>query len=131
MNAKEYMLKNFNKYGLLTPDNQPITQRDMLELLNILESQGETLDSMHDVAFNGLAEFMSIWHGCPFEDDNETYHAIIEKFSFFTETEFIEWAVEVATEGDGIEFLRELAFDEFNDNILYKTSDGYVLRCCI
>lgn len=128
MNVKEYILKNYDRYGLLTQDNKPITQYDMLALLNILESQGETLDSMHDVALNGYTEYMDIWHGCPFEDDNETYHAIIEKFSFFTEKEFIEWAIATATDGDGIEYLRELAFDDFSDNTLYKTSDGYVLR---
>lgn len=128
MNAKEYILKNYDKYGLLTQNNQPITQRDMLELLNILESQNETLDSLHDAAFNGYTEFMDIWHGCPFQDDNDTYHAIIDKFTFFTENEFIEWAIETATEGDGVEYLRQLAFDDFCDNVLYKTSDGYVLR---
>lgn len=126
MNAKEYILKNFDKYGLLTQDNQPITQRDMLELLNILESQDETLDTLHAAVISGYDEYMHIWHGGSFESDTELYHIIIENFSFLTDAQFIDYMLELWTD-----FEHDTDYIIFHDMYVYKTSDGYVIdnRC--
>lgn len=126
MNAKEYILTNFDKYGLLTQDNQPITQRDMLELLNILESQNETLDSLHAAVISGYDEYMNIWHGGSFESDTELYHIIIENFSFLTDTQFIDYMLDLWAD-----FEHDTDYIIFHDMYVYKTSDGYVIdnRC--
>lgn len=131
MNAKEYILKNFDKYGLLTQDNQPITQRDMLELLNILESQNETLDSMHNAVLNGEDTFLGIWHtgplyASPFENDTELYHTIIENFTFMNDTQFIDYILDLWAD-----YEHDTDFIIFNDMHVHKTSDGYVIdnRC--
>jgi uncharacterized protein Yka (UPF0111/DUF47 family) len=131
MDNKAYILQNYDKYGLLNRQNKPITRRDMLDLLNILESQNETLDSFHDAAFNSYTEFMDIYREDSFENDLDTYHAILRKYSFFTVNEFIDYILETMQEENGPEFIYELTYDLYDDLELFKTSDGYVLKCNI
>lgn len=131
MDNKAYILQNYDKYGLLNRQNKPITQRDMLDLLNILESQNETLDSFHDAAFNSYTEFMDIYREDSFANDSDTYHAILRKYSFFTVNEFIDYILETMQEENGPEFIYELTYDLYGDLELFRTSDGYVLKCNI
>ncbi|WP_406543872.1 hypothetical protein [Pseudobutyrivibrio sp.] len=131
MDNKAYILQNYDKYGLLNRQNKPITRRDMLDLLNILESQNENLDSFHDAAFNSYTEFMDIYREDSFADDLDTYHAILRKYSFFTVNEFIDYILETMQEENGPEFIYELTYDLYGDLELFRTSDGYVLKCNI
>ena len=131
MNAKEYALQHFDIYGLSDYQGKPITQADMLALLNILESQDETLEDMHNVVINGEDTFLGIWHtgplySSPFENDTELYHLIIENFSFLTDTQFIDYILDLWTD-----YEHDTDFIIFNDMHVYKTSDGYVLKCNI
>lgn len=123
---KTYILEHYNEYGLHHDNGKPISKADMLELLNILESQGETLESLHDVAFNGYSEFCGIYSN--YTDDNKTYNALLSHFRFFSESEFIEYMLEQIEEyrEDGSTDVAEY-FKLFDDSI-YKTSDGYVKR---
>lgn len=131
MDNKAYILQNYDKYGLLNRQNKPITRRDMLDLLNILESQNETLDSFHDAAFNSYTEFMGIYREDSFANDLDTYHAILRKYSFFTVNEFIDYILETMRDENGPEFIYELTYDLYGDFELFRTSDGYVLKCNI
>lgn len=131
MDNKAYILQNYDKYSLLNRQNKPITRRDMLDLLNILESQNETLDSFHDAAFNSYTEFMDIYREDSFANDLDTYHAILRKYSFFTVNEFIDYILETMQEENGPEFIYELTYDLYGDLELFRTSDGYVLKCNI
>ena len=131
MNAKEYAIQHFDKYGLSDFQGKPITQADMLALLNILESQDVTLEDMHNVVLNGEDTFLGIWHtgplySSPFENDTELYHLIIENFSFLTDTQFIDYILDLWTD-----YEHDTDFIIFNDMHVYKTSDGYVIdnRC--
>lgn len=126
MNAKEYALQHFDKYGLSDYQGKPITQADMLALLNILESQDETLDTLHAAVISGYDEYMHIWHGGSFESDTELYHIIIENFSFLTDAQFIDYMLELWAD-----FEHDTDYIIFHDMYVYKTSDGYVIdnRC--
>lgn len=137
---KKYILDNFNKYGIMVSDTftfnaekaHPITQKEMLGLLNILEAHGENLDSFHDASFNNESFFCEIYGG--FEDDNDTYNALMQFNEFFTDTEFIDWMLEHIQDeidnygdyNDAMDFIKKVAFDEACDESIIKTEDGYV-----
>ena len=127
MNAKEYALQHFNNFGLLDYQGNPITRADMLALLNILESQGESLDTMHETVANGEDTFLNIWHtgplySSPFGSDSELYHAILENFSFLTDAQFIDYIMELWAE-----YEHDTDFIIFHDMHVIKTADGYVI----
>ena len=83
MDNKAYILQNYDKYGLLNRQNKPITRRDMLDLLNILESQNETLDSFHDATFNSYTEFMDIYREDSFANDSLHFPAGTERYEIW------------------------------------------------
>lgn len=125
MNEKQkaYIMKNWNEYNLGLKD-----ENEMLALLNILESHGETLDGLHD------AESIICGIVSQYDNDAEKVEAIFEYNTFFTESDFIDWMIErteslkedyTGNPADAIEFLREEANDE-QDSVITKTSDGYV-----
>jgi len=128
MNEKQkaYILSNYDKYGLFDESKIPITRDDMLALLNILESNDVTLDELHDVAFNGLDEFCGIFGS--YENDSDTYNALLSHHLFLTDSEFIDYALEKVQElkNDGEDVAKYFAM--FIDDSIAKTSDGYVIR---
>ena len=137
---KQYILKNYDKYGIMVSDTfkfnpdkaRPLTQKEMLGLLNILEAHGETLDSFHDASFNGEGFFCELWSS--FENDNDTYNALMQFNQFFTESEFIDWMIEHVTDEidnygnyeEAMESIKKVAFDDACDESIIKTEDGYV-----
>ena len=124
--AKEYMLDHYDQYGLGIKSRQ-----EMLALLNILQACGETLDSLHDVCFNGWHEFCDIigrW-----DTDEEVYRSLLEFNQFFTESEFIDFILEQYNElkedrdEDPAETIREWTVG-IGDTVIERTEDGYVRR---
>jgi len=140
INNKEYILNNFNKYGIMVCDSfkfnaekaHPITKKEMLGLLNILDAHGENLDSFHDASFNNESFFCDIYGS--FEDDNDTYNALMQFNAFYTDEEFIEWMLEhiqdeidnYGSNADAMEYIKKVAFDKACDESIVKTEDGYV-----
>ena len=136
---KAYILKNFDKYGIQASENvwkkdlHPITQAEMLALLNILDAHGENLDSFHDASFNGYSDFCDIFGR--FENDNDTYNALMQFNKFIPNDEFADWMLEHIQDtidnydGDyeeAMKSIKEVAFDENCDDMIIKTEDGYV-----
>lgn len=129
---KEYILDNYNNYGLYNDHGEPITRADMLALLNILEVNGETLDSLHDVALCGGDEFCSIYNLSGYENDSAVYNALVAHHIFLSDNEFIDWILEQIQEdiGSGDDYAQHI-YDMTNgesDTQIYKTNDGYVIR---
>lgn len=137
---KEYILNNFDKYGIMVSDSfkfnpkkaRPLTKHEMLGLLNILDAHGENLDSFHDASFNNEMFFCDIYGS--FEDDNDTYNALMQFNAFYTDEEFINWMLEhiqdeIDTYGnyeDAMQYIKDVAFDNACDETIVKTEDGYV-----
>lgn len=137
---KEYMMANFEKYNIRTSDtfhynaekSRPLTKKEFLGLLNILDACGENLDSFHDASFNGYGTFCDIFGS--FEDDNDTYNALMQFYAFYTDEEFIDWMIEHVQDEidnygnyeDAMDYIKEVAFDKACDESIYKTEDGYV-----
>lgn len=101
---KEYILDNYNNYGLCNDHGKPITRADMLALLNILEVNGETLDS----------------------------NALLAHHIFLTNDAFIDWILEQIQEDkengeDYTQHIHDMTYGE-SDTQIYKTNDGYVIR---
>lgn len=138
---KAYILANYDKYGIMVSDSfrfdpekaRPLTRQEMLGLLNILDAHGENLDSFHDASFNGADFFCEIYGS--FEDDNDTYNALMQFNQFFTDEEFIDWMLEHIEDEidnygnyeDAMEFIKDVAFDNACDESIIKTEDGYVI----
>ena len=129
---KEYILNHFDKYGLYNDHGEPITRAEMLALLNILEVNGETLDTLHACAFNGHIEFCGIYCLDGYENDSEVYNALLEHHIFLTDEGFIDWILEQIQEDmeSGEDYAQHI-YDMTNgdsDTQIYKTNDGYVIR---
>ena len=126
--AKDYVVSHYEQYPF-----EMKSKEDMIALLNILQVNDETLDTMHDAVFNGYDSFMGIFG--EWNTDQELYEAVMEFNVFFTEEEFIDWILEqqslLLEEGydDPVEEIRSWTDDdEISDTHIYKTEDGYVLR---
>ena len=126
--AKEYILDAYKEYPFGMKK-----KKDMLALLNILQANGETLDSMHEVVFKGKDRFMDIYGG--WDTDAELYKAVLAFNQFFTEKEFIRWIlrrmIELKEDGfdDPAEEIRTWTDEnEASDTMVIKTEDGYVVR---
>lgn len=73
------MIKPF--YGI-SYHNKPITEKQYIELLDILQANSETIESFYEVA-NNTNEFCGIYKmsGC-YEDNTEVYNALMEHHIF-------------------------------------------------
>ena len=123
--VKQYILDNYNKYGIEWANGDEWTRADMNALLNILEAHGETLDSMHDAVINGDSEFCYIWFSRGYADsDSYMVNALFEYNVFIPRDEFADFMV------NEYENAVECGFDSFNDYFefedIHETSDGYV-----
>ena len=126
--AKDYVVSHYEQYPF-----EMKSKGDMIALLNILQANDETLDTMHDAVFNGYDSFMGIFG--EWNTDQELYEAVMEFNVFFTEEEFIDWILEqqslLPEEGydDPVAEIHCWTYDdEPSDTHIYKTEDGYVLR---
>ncbi len=126
--AKKYIVDHFFQYPFGMKKKE-----DMIALLNILQANGENLDSMHDVVFEGLDSFMDIFGR--WNTDKELYETVLEFNTFFTEREFIDWILERMVElkedgfDDPVEELRTWTDEsEASDTKIIRTEDGYVVR---
>ena len=126
---RQYIIDNWQAYNLTD------TKEEFIALLNCLEANGETIDSLHDVAFNGYDEFMGIWGH--FENDRDVVEAVFEFSCFFTLEDFKEYLYEQLAEAkEDYEkthddyFLRSFYEDHFTDDNpdcrITRTTDGYV-----
>lgn len=112
-----YMLKNWQSYNVVD------SEEDFTILLNMLEANGETLDSLHHTYFNGLDEFMGIigfW-----DSDRDIASAVFEFNIFYKDIEELALCVIENAWFDDIE-VSEL-IDDMLPN-LKKTYNGYVQR---
>lgn len=111
---KAYCLEHWQEYNLTD------TKKDFVALINILESQNETLDSLHDVALNGYTEFCGIW-GSRWETDRDVVNTLFDYHQFFTnQDELNEVMKENATECD-------CTVDEYLElEDIRRTSDGII-----
>lgn len=132
---KAYILDNHDKYGIHNRKGELLSRDEMLMLLNILEANGETLDSFHDAAFNYPSDFCGIYGN--FKNDDDTYQVLLD-FHYFYKTvdELIEHIETVREEwwADDLEFNLEVYgdfptyFKKVWDSEIIRTSDGYVRR---
>lgn len=126
--AKEYCVSHYSEYPFKMEN-----KTEMLALLNILQANDETLDSMHDVVFNGCREFMDIFG--EWDTVQELYDTILQFNMFLSESEFIDWILEKLEElkyegfDDSVDEIRTWTYDdEISDTKVIKTEDGYVIR---
>ena len=125
--AKKYCEDHFAEYPFGMKKKE-----EMAALLNILQANDETLDSMHDAVFNGSDEFMGIFGR--WDTDKDLYEAVLQFNSFFGEQEFINWILEKIKdmkydELDPAEEIKTWTYDELSaDTKVVKTEDGYVVR---
>ena len=131
---KAHILNNHDKYGIISPFNfKPISEKEMLGLLNILEAHGENLDSFHDMAINGGNLFCGIWGA--WGDDSENYSILLDFNIFYSNEDFFDVFIDEhcreAWEDDLEYNLKEYGdfatyVKEYWDSEIVKTSDGYV-----
>lgn len=132
---KAYILNNHDKYGIHNEKGELLSRDEMLALLNMLEANGENLESLHDASFNNRREFCGIYGS--FDNDDDTYRTMMA-FHFFYPTvddllEHIETVREEYWNDDleeNIEYYGDFAsyFKMMWDDEIIKTSDGWVRR---
>jgi hypothetical protein len=118
-------------YGI-SYHNKPITEKQYIELLDILQANGETIESFYEVA-NNTNEFCGIYKmsGC-YEDNTEVYNALMEHHIFLSDNEFIDWILEKIQEDkeegeDYAQHIHDYTYGN-SDTQIYKTAHGYVIR---
>lgn len=118
-------------YGIFH-HNKPITEEQYIELLDILQANGETIESFYEVA-NNTNEFCEIYKmsGC-YEDNTEVYNALMEHHIFLSDNEFIDWILEKIQEDkeegeDYAQHIHDYTYGN-SDTQIYKTAHGYVIR---
>lgn len=126
----DYIMKHWKEYDLTD------TQEEFKQLLNILEAMGENIDSLHNTVFNGYTEF---WDCCCsyWETDRELVKTCFYFGTFFDVEglkEFLYEQLDYCKEcyeeepEKGERWFYELYFlDEWGDEQIIKTRDGYVL----
>lgn len=123
MNGKKYILDNYNKYGFKC-EGHDFTRSDMVDLLNILEANGETLDDLHDAI--GEGEFCGIFRltGKGFLNDNDIISTLFENFFFIPADAWTEYKSRKVSEYISIG-LDEADFLDY----ITETEDGFVYDC--
>lgn len=112
---KAPILSNWNSYNLVD------SEEEMQKVLNILEAHGESLNSLHDVSFNGRGLFCEILFNSNPESDREVVSTLYEYNVFYPTLEQMQADLKELAEDCSIP-LEELMGDED----IRKTSDGYV-----
>ena len=118
----DYILKNWNKYGI------PCTRDKFIVFLNILEANNENLDSFHDVCLNGLNNFCGIY-GC-FESDIDLFNCLFDFHIFIKHSELknyinneLLYYLDVINDNNDLKFYTNMILDS-----LIKTHDGYIVQ---
>ena len=126
ISGKSYMLEHWNDYDVVD------SKQEFLELLNILQAIGESLESLNDAYQNGYYEFSYIFHGEPWNSRREIVEALYQYCAFYTDSDFIDFMLEqrenYETDEEYTEAYKRITFDEDGDEQIYKTDDGYVRR---
>lgn len=124
----DYMVNHWQQYDVVN------SKSDFIELLNILQANGETLESLNDCYQNDDREFMYIigrW------DSRREIAETVKEFNiFYTELDFISWIISQENEigsdyddlNDYINYFQEVAAGNNGDHQIYKTKNGYVRR---
>lgn len=121
----EYMLKNFENY------NTGLTKDEFIELLNILEYNGENYDSFYNAIFNCYTEFCGIWHNGGFwESQKDLYDTLIQFHSFIKPAELKEYLTakmeDILDDSESFDDVHEYFNDLINE--FNPTQDGYIIR---
>ncbi len=111
-----YQVRHFNSYKLGYED-----EAELESLLNMLQANNETLDSLHNAAFNGHRNFMGIFGS--WDNDLELAEAVRE-FNIF-DSSLNSLATRIA---DNAFFNDETIEENLGNCELYKTHDGFVER---
>lgn len=133
MNEKQrdYIIKHWKKYNLTD------TKEEFVALLNILESYGETIDSLHNTTLNDTKVFCGIVG--EFANDRDTVAALFE-FNTFLETpgevaaviydkiEYYRDCCDYTQEEINAEIKATFCDDIYSDEKIDKTRDGYVYK---
>ena len=124
-----YMVNHWNQYDIAD------SKKDFIEILNMLQANGETLESLNDCYQNGGRNFMSIF-GDVFESRREIAEAVKQFNVFYTPLDFIAYLLSEREEigstyddyNDYINYFQDVAAGNNGDHQIYKTKDGYVRR---
>lgn len=121
----DYMLKNFEAY------NTGLTKSEFIELLNILESNGENYDTFYNAIFNGHTEFCGIWHNGGTWDTQKELFDTLRDFHLFIKTNdlrqhLIDKMEDILDESETLEDVQEYFLMELDD--ITTTTDGFVKR---
>lgn len=120
---KMWILANWKQYDLVD------SREEMVELLNILEKHGETIDALHDAGGCQDTDFCGIWMQ-NIEGDRDVVCRLRGYNLFFkTEEDFMFYVMETAKafEESTEDFLKQAETDKsFLDYM--KTEDGYVVQ---
>lgn len=118
-----WILANWSQYNLVD------SREEMVELLNILEKHGETIDALHDAGGCLDTDFCDIMMK-NIQNDRDVVRRLKEYNLFFkTEEEFMFYVMETAKafEESAEDFLKQAETDKsFLDYM--KTEDGYVVQ---
>ena len=125
MNDREYAIANYDKYNLYDREGKPITQSDMIKLLEILEAYNESLDNLHELYIDGNGEFCGVDFWWNIESDSQIYYVIREHHHVLTEEEFIDYMLwELQNNDNNADYIIKML-----DRDIHKTSNGYVIFC--
>ena len=124
------MIKSY--YGI-TYHNKPITEKEYIELLNILEANEETIESFYKVVNNDGVYCGTYSRNTCFKSSSEVYESLIAHFQFMTESDFIEWIMSeiqecIEADIDYSKLIYDYTYGTTYDTKIFKTKDGYVVR---
>ena len=127
--AKAYLMKNWYRYNLTD------TNEEFLDLLNILQACGESIETLHETVFNGGDEFCDIVHSGPWESDRQVVDALFEYCAFYKDKDFIDMILDRRNDYNTSKEWADDIIDEARDDIdgnndvqITRTEDGYVVR---
>ena len=121
----DYMIENFEKY------NSGLSKEEFIELLNILESNGENYDTFYNAIFNGHTMFCGIWHnGGTWQTQRELFETLREFHLFIKKEDFKQYLTDkmedILYDSESFEDVH-MYFDWALDDIT-TTQDGYIKR---
>ena len=113
-----FILQNWDRYKITD------TKKDMIALLNILEANGESIDSLHRAVLNRANRYCGVYASC--ESDRELAYILFDHYSFFSDDAMLYDYLNENADCNGITVTEQKELEEITN-----TRDGYVVnRCC-
>ena len=121
----DYMLKHYKEY------NSGLSKDEFIELLNILEANGENYDTFYNAIFNGHEEFCGIYHnGGTWDTQKELFLTLQDHHYFIKKGELKNYLVEkmedILNDAESFEDVHTYFNWELED--MTTTTDGHVKR---